>query len=91
MKECIPHEIHSQSKVCLVIIDSGNFENVVSIEMVQKLNLKIVPHPTLCKFYWLQKRSEIKVKMRCLEEFSIGKYKDMFGAIWHQWMHAIFC
>ena len=34
----------SQGKVCKMIIDSGCFENLVSIEMVQKLGLKIVPH-----------------------------------------------
>ena len=34
----------TKGKVCLVIIDNGSFENVVSLEMVQKLNLKTIPH-----------------------------------------------
>ena len=29
----------SHGKVCLVIIDSGSFENVVSLEIVRKLKL----------------------------------------------------
>ena len=67
----------SQDKVCLMIIDSGSFENVVSTEMVQKLGLKTVPHPNLYKLYWLQKGNKIKVKTRCLVSFFIGKsYKD---------------
>ena len=35
----------SQGKVCKVIFDSGCFKNLVSIEMVQKLGLEIIPHP----------------------------------------------
>ena len=34
---------------CLVIIDSGSFENVVFKEIVDKLALKIIPHPSLYK------------------------------------------
>ena len=60
-----------------MIIDSGSFENVVSIEMVQKLGLKTIPHPNPYKLCWLQKGNEIKVKTRWLVSFSIGKsYKD---------------
>ena len=35
----------SKGKVCLVIVDSGSFENCVSMKMVQKLDLKMIPHP----------------------------------------------
>ena len=31
--------------MCLVIIDSGIFENYVPMEMVQKLDFKMIPHP----------------------------------------------
>ena len=61
-------------KVCLVIIDNGNFKNMISMKMVQTLNLKLVPHPNPYKLCWLQKGSEIKVKMRCLVKFSIRNY-----------------
>ena len=43
----------AQDKVCLVIIDSDNFENVILMEMVQKLNLKTVPHPNPYRLCWL--------------------------------------
>ena len=39
------HTCTSQGKVCNMIINSGCFENLVSIEMVQKLGLETVPHP----------------------------------------------
>lgn len=70
----------SHGKVCVVIIDSGSFENVVSSYMVDKLGLKIVQHSHPYKLSWLQKNNEIKVNKRCLVSFSIGKnYKDEFS------------
>ena len=64
----------SFGKVCLVIIDSGSFENVVSLEMVQKLKLDTIPHPHPYQLCWLQKGNDINVTKRCLVSFSIGKY-----------------
>ena len=67
----------SKDMVCLVIIDSERFENCVSFEMVQKLDLKMDPHPKPYKLSWLQEGSDIKVKHRCLVSFTIGKhYQD---------------
>ena len=45
--------------------------------MVQKLDLKMDPHPKPYKLSWLQEGSDIKVKHRCLVSFTIGKhYQD---------------
>ena len=46
--KCISH-----GRVCMVIIDIGSFQNVVSLEMVQKLKLETVPHPNPYQFCWL--------------------------------------
>ena len=73
----------------MTIRDNGSFENVVSSEMVQKLNLKAVPHPSPYKLCWLQKRNEINVKHHCLVSFSIGNlYKD---EIWCDVTHMDTC
>ena len=64
----------SKDRVCLVFIDSGSFENCVSLEMVQKLDLNMDPHPKPYKLSWLQEGSDIKVKHRCLVSFTIGKH-----------------
>lgn len=32
-------------KVCKVIIDSGSTKNLVSLKIVEKLKLRIIPHP----------------------------------------------
>ncbi|XP_042979994.1 uncharacterized protein LOC122310185 [Carya illinoinensis] len=60
-----------------MIIDSGSCENVVSEEVVQKLQLKTDYHPKPYKSSWLNKGSEVTVDRRCLVSFSIGrKYFD---------------
>ena len=59
-----------------MIIDNGSFENCVSMEMVQKLDLNMVPHPKPYNLCWLQRGSDIKVKHRCLVSFTIGKHYE---------------
>ena len=49
----------SKDRVCLVIIDRGTFENCVSLEMVQNLDLKMDPHPKPYKLSRLQEGSDI--------------------------------
>ena len=41
--------------VCKVIIDSGSTHNLVSTDMVEKLELEIVAHPKPFKVSWFQK------------------------------------
>ena len=60
-----------------MIIDSGCFEDLVCIEMVQKLGLEIVPHPNHYQVCGLCKDVEIEASKRCLVSFFISKtYKD---------------
>jgi hypothetical protein len=42
-------------KVCKVIVDSGSTDNLVSTEMVEKLELKTNAHPNPYKVSWLNK------------------------------------
>ncbi|XP_031375447.1 uncharacterized protein LOC116189849 [Punica granatum] len=78
----LPHNIFhtrctSHGKVCTVIIDSGSCENVISTTMVEKLHLKVEPHPDPYKLSWLKKGNDVHVNKRCLVQFSIGThYKD---------------
>lgn len=41
--------------ICKVIVDSGSTDNLVSLEMVEKLKLKRIPHPFHSKVSWLTK------------------------------------
>ncbi|XP_057849726.2 uncharacterized protein LOC131060503 [Cryptomeria japonica] len=63
----------AKGKVCKVIVDSGSTENLVSLEMVTKLNLKRLPHPTPYKVSWLNKEQQTIVNEQCLVEFEIGR------------------
>eukprot|EP00253_Pinus_taeda_P026500 PITA_26500 len=66
----------SRGKCCKLIIDSGSTDNLVVVEMVEKLGLKKLKHPTPYKVSWLQKGHQLLVDEQCEVEFQIGKYKD---------------
>eukprot|EP00253_Pinus_taeda_P013655 PITA_13655 len=54
---------------------SGSTDNLVAIEMVEKLELKRVKHPTPYKVSCLQKGQQLLVDEQCEVEFQIGRYK----------------
>eukprot|EP00253_Pinus_taeda_P005901 PITA_05901 len=51
----------SHGKCCKLIIDSGSTDNLVATEMVEKLGLKRMKHPTPYKVSWLQKGHQLLV------------------------------
>jgi hypothetical protein len=51
----------TKDRVCKVIVDSGSTDNIVSTEMVEKMELKTVAHPSPYKFSWLQKGHQVNV------------------------------
>ena len=59
-----------------MIVDSGSTDNLVSTEMVEKLELETVAHPSPYKFSWLQKGHQVTVTKQCSVEFKIGGYND---------------
>jgi len=66
----------SHGKVWKVVVDFGSIDNLVSLEMVKKLNLKRIPHPTPYKVSWLNKGQQVLVNEQAWVEFNIGGYKD---------------
>eukprot|EP00253_Pinus_taeda_P002212 PITA_02212 len=66
----------SQGKCCKMIIDSGITNNLVSTEMVEKLGLKRLKHPSPYRVSWLQKGHQLLVDEQSKVEFKIGRYKD---------------
>ena len=65
-----------QGKCCQLVIDSGNSNNLVSTEVVEKFKLKTMKHPTPYKVAWLQKGHQLIVNEQCEVELHLGKYKD---------------
>ncbi len=51
----------AELKCCKVVNDSGRTDNLVSIEMVKKLGLERMKHPTPYKVSWLQKCHQLLV------------------------------
>ena len=54
---------------CKVIMDSGITYNLVSTEMVEKLELGTIEHPSPYKVSWLKKGHKVNVTKQCLVEF----------------------
>jgi hypothetical protein len=63
-------------RVCKVMIDSGSTNNLVSMEMVEKLELEMTAHPTSYKVSWLHKGHQVTIIKQCMVEFKIGGYMD---------------
>jgi hypothetical protein len=61
---------------CKVIMDSGSTDNLVSTEMVEKIDLETNRHPSPYKVSWLQKGHQVHVTKQCLVEFKMGEYRD---------------
>jgi hypothetical protein len=57
-------------------VDSGSIDNLVSTEMVEKLELETVEHQSPYRVLCLQKGHQVNVTKQYLVEFKIGGYKD---------------
>jgi hypothetical protein len=62
--------------VCKVIVDSGSMDNIVSIEIVEKLELETTGHLSPYRVSCLQKGHQVSVTKQFLVEFNIGGYND---------------
>jgi hypothetical protein len=66
----------TKDRVCKVIVESGSTDNLISTEMVEKLELETIDHPSPYKVSWLQKGHQVNVTKQCLVEFKIEGYND---------------
>ena len=60
---------------CHVIIDNESYNNLASLELVEKLGLTTRPHPHPYYIQWVNSYDRIKVNKIAHIEFSIGFYK----------------
>ena len=65
-----------EDKCCDVIIDSGSTNNLVSENMVTKLNLKRKKNQRPYRIAWVQDDHKVMVNEQCLVKFKIGSYQD---------------
>ncbi|XP_059066264.1 uncharacterized protein LOC131857595 [Cryptomeria japonica] len=66
----------AQGKECKVVVDSSSIDNLVAVEMVEKLKLKRIPHPMPYKVSWLNKGQQVLVNEKYWVELNIGPYED---------------
>lgn len=59
-----------------MVIDSDSTDNLISVEMVEKLGLKRIPHITPYKMSWLNKGQQVLASDQSRVEFKIGAYED---------------
>jgi hypothetical protein len=59
-----------------VIIDSGSTDDILSTEMVDKLELETTAHPNPYNVSWFHKGHQVMVSQQCQVEFKIGGYRD---------------
>ena len=73
-----------EGKVCSLIIDGGSCANVASKTMVDKVKLKVTPHPKPYTIQWLNQGKGMQISSRWLISLSIGKnYRDeIWCEIW---------
>jgi hypothetical protein len=64
------------SKLCRVIVDSGNCNNIASTEMVEKLQLQTRRYPHPYYMQWLNDCRSIKVSSNVRVKISVGAYDD---------------
>ncbi|GKB53549.1 putative receptor protein kinase ZmPK1 [Tanacetum coccineum] len=59
-----------------VIVDGGSSENIISRDIVTRLNLTLKKHPKPYKIGWIKAVGEVRVIEQCEVLFAMGKYKD---------------
>lgn len=64
--------VEHQGKALNLIIDNGSGMNIVSLDLVRKLNLNQEPHSKPYRVSWIDDTS-IPIRNRCLVSFSLGK------------------
>ena len=65
-----------EGKYFNLIVDGGSSGNLVSMEVINKLELKCIPHPEAYRVSWLQNGKRVTVRKQCLITFNIGNYSD---------------
>ena len=65
-----------QGSLCDLIIDGGSQENIISKDVVEKLQLVIETYPNPYTIGWIKEVGGIRMSERCKVSFSIGKYND---------------
>jgi hypothetical protein len=74
------HLFHSQMWVkgtpLHFIVDSGSQKNLISAEVIKRLDLPTTPHPQPYTIGWLRQGSDLRVSQQCRLSYDIKPFKD---------------
>ena len=65
-----------KGSLCDLIIDYGIQENIISKDVIERLQLETETHPSPYVIRWIKEVCGIRVHERCKVSSSIGKYND---------------
>ena len=65
-----------QRNLCDLIFYCGSKENMISKDVVERLQLEMKTYPTLYAIRWIKEVGGIRVNERCKVLFSISNYND---------------
>ena len=77
------------------MFDSASQENLISEDIVKKLNLKTIPHPKPYPLGWLCENSKLKVRRKCTLKLPITTNfideveLDLHGIVWEAHTYMI--
>jgi hypothetical protein len=58
------------------IIDSDSQKNLISVEVIKRLTLPIIPHPQPYTIGWLCQGSNLRINQQCRLSYGIKPFKD---------------
>ena len=58
------------------IVDNGTQKNLISAEVVKRLNLPTTPHPQPYNIGWLSQGRDLRVSQQCRLPYAIKPFKD---------------
>jgi hypothetical protein len=58
------------------IVDSSSQKNLISAEVVKRLDLSMTPHPQTYTIGWLHRGRDLRVNQQCRLPYNIKPFKD---------------
>ena len=58
------------------VVDNGSQKNLISVEVVKRLELPTTPHPQPYNIGWLSQARGIRITQQCLLPYGIKPFKD---------------
>jgi hypothetical protein len=58
------------------IVDSGSHKNLISVKVIKRLKLLVMPHPQTYTIGWLSEERDLHIREQCHLSYGINPFKD---------------